>query len=237
MTPVSSLHYGILQQANHTDSEYLNELKVPQRDYYLNKSKDIIKEWLAIQDEANDTIRRHLDELVIRGKKLEYTRTGNVYIAKYPDNFYKQKALYALASITGCELVKRITIQRPTSEKFQRVSENANTRRIWDFQRTYAQEAFDGIHVLSEQDVNLEIYLDYIRDIPDVAYPSGTTSGAYIGPSGEHVKDDKNLDVDSVFFKQAVIDLAVLEIKRDYSKIPEQEYRAQRAFILSTERI
>lgn len=237
MTPVSSLHYGILQQANHTDSEYLNELKAPQRDYYLNKAKDIIKEWLSIQDEANDTIRRHLEELVIRGKKLEYTRTGNIYVAKYPADFYKQKALYASASVTGCELVKKITIQRPTSEKFQRVSENANTRRIWDFQRTYAQEASDGIHVLSEPGVNLDIYIDYIRNIPDVAYPSGASSGSYIGPTGEKVTEDKNLDINSTFFKQAVIDLAVLEIKRDYSKIPDQEYRAQRAFILSTERI
>ena len=140
MISISSIHYGILQQANHTNSEYLAQVSVPQRDYYINKAVRIVLGWLVSQDENNDTIRRILQSLVIRDKKLQYTKTGDVYIAKFPEDYHKFKAMYAIATITGCDLEKRILISRPTSEKYQSAINNHSARRIWDFKRTFAKE-------------------------------------------------------------------------------------------------
>jgi hypothetical protein len=235
MIPVSSIHYGILQQANHTDSEYLNETTVPQRDYYINKVKRIVVEWLTSQDETNDTIRRYLQSIVKRDVQLSYSRVGDVYIAKYPADFYKQKALYAIATLTGCELEKRIKIRRPTSEKFQSALDNKHVKKIWDFKQTVAKEGDDGIHVVTEPDVNLDIYMDYIRMVEDVAYPSGAKGGSYIGSDGNPVTEDKHLDLEYEFFFNKIVNLAVLEIKKDYTDL--QDYQSQRDFILSIDRI
>ncbi len=234
MISISSIHYGILQQANHTDSEYLEQVSVPQRDYYINKAVRIVVGWLVSQDENNDTIRRLLQSLVIRDKKLEYTRSGNTYIAKYPEDFHKHKALYAIGTITGCDLEKRIKISRPTSEKYQSAQNNASARRIWDFQGTFAKEAHDGIHVLTEPDVNLDIYLDYVRKVEDAVYPSGANGGSYIDSKGDKITEDKDLDLDPLFYNM-VVNMAVLEIKKDYTNI--QDYQVQKDFILSIDRI
>lgn len=235
MIAVSSLHYGVLQQANHTDSEYLEQLTVPQRDYYLNKGKDIVIEWLTSLDETNDTVRRYLQQIVIRNKELPVKLSGKEYIADFPADFFKHKALYGIATRKGCSTERRVKIGRPGSEKYQTAIINPNTNRIWDFEKTFALEAFDGLHVLTEEDVTLRIFLDYIRKVRDVAYPSGADGGSYIGSDGNPVTEDVHLELDTAFFHNKIVNMAVLEIKKDYSH--PNDYQVQRDFILSIDRI
>lgn len=234
MIPVSSLQYGVLQQANHTDSEYLNNLSVPQIDYYLNRGKDIIVEWLAAQDETNDTVRRYLAQIVKRDVELKSTLSGTKCIANYPEDFYKQKSLYGIATLGTC-LPRRIKIRRPSSEKFQSAIKNSNANKVWDFEQTFAIEADNGLHVFTEEGVEIKVFLDYIRKVKDVAYPSGAKHGSYINHDGKPVTVDVNLDLDSPFFYSTIVNLAVLEIKKDYSNL--QDYQAQKDFILTIARI
>lgn len=235
MIPVSSLHFDVLQQANHTDSEYLNELSVLQIDYYLNRGKNTVVEWLTFQDETNDTVRRYLAQLVVRDKLLKGKLSGNKIINELPADFYKQKAVYGIAKKAGCSGDRRIVIRRPTSEKFQRAVKNINSNRVWDFEETFAQEAADGLHVYTEPGVMIDTYLDYIRKVPDVAYAEGARGGSYIRADGERIDQNSNLELDGAFFQSKIVNIAVLEIKKDYSVF--QDYQAQKDFILSIDRI
>lgn len=236
MIPVSRLHHSFLQQANHTDSEYLSQLSVAQRDYYLNRGKDIVFEWLTSQDETNDTVRRYLAELTVRGQQLtSKVLDTREYEASYPEDFFKQKALYAKATRTGCPTSRDIIIRRPTSEKLRRALKNPNSSRIWDFEETFAIEGERGLQVYTEPGVALDIRMDYIRRLPDVAWPSGVQDGkAYIGPDGTQVTQDRNLEIDNVFFHNKMVNMAVLLAKRDLGNI--QDYQSQRDIILSFDR-
>lgn len=233
MIPVSSLHYGILQQANHTDSEYLSQTSASQRDYYINTSKDDVLEWLASLDDNNESVRRHLQSLTIRRWKMPVTVKGNEIIASYPDNLYKPKAFHVIAKREGCP-DRRMTVRRPTSEKYQKAVLNPNTNRIWDFEQTFAQEAFDGFYIVTEPGVTMDVYMDYIRKIPDVAYPSGAKGKEYIRHDGERVTEDVNLDTDSTFIFNKIVALATLKIKRDYFEVGQ--YQADKDFILTIDK-
>lgn len=234
MIPVSALHYDILQQANHTNSQYLNELTVGQRDYYLNRGKDIVFEWLTSQDENNDTVRRYLQQLVKRNVKLSLTDQEDKYLAAYPPDFFKQKALYAIAKRDGCTAERRLTIRRPTSEKLQAGLKNSNSNRFWDFEQTFAQESDQGLLVYKEAGVTYDVFMDYIRKVKDVAYPSGEKSKQYINSAGQVVSVDQNLELDSAFFHNKIVNMAVLQIKRDYTSL--SDYQAERDFILNIDR-
>lgn len=236
MYPVSKLHDAVLQHANHTNSEYLNELSVAQRDFYLNRGKDIVFEWLTSQDETNDTVRRYLAELTIRDKELETTVSGDKVGAKFPVDFFKHKALYALASRPGCPQVRRLLVRRPTSEKLQRALRNPNSKKIWDFEETFAIEGSEGLTVYTEPGVTLQVFLDYIRRLKDVAYPGGVREGRqYIGADGKAVTQNQDLEIDSAFFHNKMVAMAVLLIHRDYTNV--QDFQTQRDLILSFDRI
>lgn len=236
MTPVSSLHFAFLQQANHTDSKYLAETDVIQIDYYLNKSKAIGLEWITSLDDNNDTVRKYLTQLTIRRKKLDAVKDADRYIAQYPKDFYKHKALWVMASREGCDVPRKFKVSRPSSEKLQRALDNQNTNNFWDFEQTFAQEAFDGLHVFTKPELTYEIFIDYLKGVPDVAYVSGLKNGkVYKRPTGEVVNTDEHLQLDGEHFPKLIVDLAALEVKKDYSNFPE--YQAQRDFILNIDRL
>lgn len=236
MTPVSSLQFAFLQQANHTDSKYLAETDVIQIDYYLNRAKDTVVGWLTAQDENNDTVRRHLAQLVKRDVLLSATKkTDILYEAKLPEDFYKHRSLYIMASKQGCDVKRKLLVHRAPSEKRQSALKNPNTNRFWDFEETFATEFYGGLNIDCESDLTYEVYLDYIRSVGDVAYVSGLKNGeTYRTPAGEVLTTDQNLDLDGTFFHRMIVNLATLEVKRDYSNFPE--YQTQRDFILSIDR-
>lgn len=235
MVPISSLHFSFLQQANHTNSEYLKQTDVVQIDYYLNRAKDCVIEWLASADENNDTIRKHLTPLVVRDKLLLGSFKDEKVIVSYPSDYYKHKSLYVLANRTGCDSPRRFVVRRPSSEKVQRALKNTNAIRYWDFEETFAQEAEDGIHVYKDRNLTYEVYLDYIKKVPDMFYVSGLNGKPYIAPGGELIQQDQNLVLNDDFFKRKIVNLAVLEVKKDYSQF--NEYQSQKDYILSIDRI
>lgn len=235
MVPVSSLQFDFLQQANHTNSEYLKQTDVVQIDFYLNRAKDTVVEWLTSMDENNDTIRKHLTQLVVRDKLLTGSTKDEKVIVSYPDDYYKHKSLYVIANRKGCDSPRRFVVRRPSSEKVQRALKNTNAIRYWDFEETFAQEAEDGLHVYKDANLTYEVYLDYIKKVPDVHWVSGLNGKPYIDSGGNVVPQDSNLILDDDFFKRKIVNLAVLEVKRDYDKTTE--YQVQKDFILSIDRI
>lgn len=235
MVPISSLHFDFLQQANHTNSEYLKQTDVIQIDFYLNRAKDTVVEWLASADENNDTIRKHLTQLVVRDKLLTGSTLDNKVIVSYPEDFYKHKSIYVLATRTGCDIQRRFVVRRPSSEKLQRALKNTNTTRYWDFEETFAQEAQDGLHVYKEANLAYQVFLDYIKKVPDMYYVSGLNGKTYINSGGNPILQDSHLILDDDFFKRKIVNLAVLEVKKDYGNF--QDYQVQKDFILSIDRI
>jgi hypothetical protein len=235
MISIAKLHYGFLQESNHTNSQYLKKLFVAQIDYYLNRGKSLVQKHLATLDENNATNREFLRSLVIRNTKLELEDKGQFYIAKLPENFYKEKSLYVIASKEGCDNPRRFRVRRPTSEKLQSGLKNSNANRFWDFEATFSIETAEGIEVYKEPGLAYEVYLDYIRKIPDVAYPKGETTKKYVNPDGEVVLNNVDLDIDNEDVANMIVRMAVLEALKDYSLV--QNYQAQRDFILQIDRL
>lgn len=236
MISVKELHYGVLQEINHTNSDYLSKVDVIQIDYYLNGALNVVTEILANLAENNDLISQHLKPITIRNYKLPLKDKGDYYRAELPEGFYKPLATYIIANKVGCSESRRLKVRRPNSEKLQSGLKNSKVKRFWDFEETLSELSSEGFDFYKEEDVNYEVYLNYIRRPQYVANVTGMQPGkTYISPSGDVLTEDKDLELDNPAVWQRIVSLAALNIKNDYSNFPE--YQTQRDKLLTIERL
>lgn len=235
MISVKKLDYALLQQINHTNSEYLAKTDVIQRDYYLNSALDYMTETLANLVENNDLITQHLKPIIIRNAELSLKDEGEYFRGQVPENFYKPMSLYVIASKEGCTTPRRFKVRRPSSEKLQDGLKNPNVRRFWDFEETLATISSEGFDFYKEEGVTYKAYLDYIRRPQYVANVTGVSPKIYQDPSGDIIDQDQHLELDHPDVWTRIVSLAALNIKNDYSQI--QDYQTQRDKLTTIERL
>lgn len=223
MIPATSCHYAFLQQGDMTDSKYIKDLSAVQRDYYINRSKDLIIEIYSKLAENNSTIADYLLDLTIREIKLSTTLQSDKVLAEYPEDYYHTLSIYVDARKKDCEGVRRFPIRRPTSDKLQRALKNSNVKRFWDFEETLAIQSNKGFQVYTEPDLTYDVFLDYIRKVPDIQTPRFEGAEKYIDSAGNVVTQNKDLEIDNIDLFHKIIAVAALLSKRDRNLVTDYE--------------
>jgi hypothetical protein len=233
MIPVEYFHNGFLQQSNYTDSQYLAEMSVAERDYYFNRAKNTLIEYWVNLAENNEFIRQQLRQITIRDEELVGKKKGDKYIATYPKDILKPLKTYAVATKKTCG-DRRLVIRRLQSDKIERALKNPNSNRFWDFEETIGVEQSDGFAVYTGGLTIKKIVMDYIRKVPDLSAPNLEKYETYVKFSGGSPVTT-NFEIDSTYLADKIISLAVLFAQRDRGQV--QEYQTQLQTILNVERV
>jgi hypothetical protein len=233
MIPVEYFHNGFLQQSNYTDSQYLAEMSVAERDYYFNRAKNTLIEYWVNLAENNEFIRQQLRQITIRDEELVGKKKGDKYIATYPKDILKPLKTYAIAAKKTCG-DRRLVIRRLQSDKIERALKNPNSNRFWDFEETIGVEQSDGFAVYTGGLTIKKIVMDYIRKVPDLSAPYLEKYETYVKFSGGSPVTT-NFEIDSTYLADKIISLAVLFAQRDRGQV--QEYQTQLQTILNVDRV
>jgi hypothetical protein len=233
MIPVEYFHNGFLQQSNYTDSQYLAEMSVAERDYYFNRAKNTLIEYWVNLAENNEFIRQQLRQITIRDEELVGKKKGDKYIATYPKDILKPLKTYAIAAKKTCG-DRRLVIRRLQSDKIERALKNPNSNRFWEFEETIGVEQSDGFAVYTGGLTIKKIVMDYIRKVPDLSAPYLEKYETYVKFSGGNPVTT-NFEIDSTYLADKIISLAVLFAQRDRGQV--QEYNTQLQTILNVERV
>lgn len=232
MIPVDYFHDAFLQQANYTNSQYLKELSVAERDYYFNRAKNYLIEYWTNIAENNEFIRQQLRQITVRDQILKGKTKGDKYISEYPKEILKPLKTYAIANKKSCG-DRRLVIRRLQSDKIERALKNPNSNRFWDFEETIGVEQSDGFAVYHGGLTIKRVVMDYVRKVPDMAAPHSEEGETYRNFSGVTTRVD--FEIDSTYLADKIIALSVLFAQRDRGQA--REYQTQLQTILNVEKV
>lgn len=235
MILVNDLHYALLQQGDATNSKYLTELTTVQRDYYLNRAVKAILEIHSKEAEKNSSYADYLIDVTVNDVKLKATLNGDHFLAEYPEDYYHTLGIYVDATKKGCSGTRRFPVRRPPTDKLRRALKNANVKRFWDFEETIARQVNKGYQVFTEPNLEYDIYLDYIKKIPDVAAPEFEDTEKYIDASGNELTQNVNLEINNRDLFHKIVSVAALLTKRDRGLA--QDYEMQFKTLVSLDRL
>jgi hypothetical protein len=226
-------HNGFLQQANYTDSQYLAEMSVAERDYYFNRAKNTLIEYWVNLAENNEFVRQQLRQITLRDVVLKGKKKDDKYVSEYPSDILKPLKTYAIAGKKTCG-DRRLVIRRLQSDKIERALKNPNSNRFWDFEETIGVEQSDGFAIYTGGLTIKKVVMDYIRKVPDIAAPHLEKFETYVKFSGGN-PTTSNFELDSTYLADKIIALAVLFAQRDRGQA--REYQTQLQTILNVERV
>lgn len=226
------LQNAFLQQGNYTDSKYLQELSAIQIDFYLNKAKNLLLEHWAGLAENNDSAKQHLRQVTERGVNLTTQLVGDKFIGTYPNDFFKPLKAVLFAKLGNCP-ERRLEVRRLPSDKIENALKDPNIQRFWDFEQTFGEESSKGFEVYVTGLTPTRLVLDYIRKIPDVACPQCEKAEQYVPfQGGQPISQD--LEIDSVFFAEKMVSLAVFFAQKDHG---DQKSQVDLQSIINVEKV
>lgn len=226
MIAVERLHTHFLLSANHRDKQYLKNLVPSQRDAYFNRAKDWIIEHLAPLAETNEEVRNLLLPWTKRKVVLTQNGGGTDYI-KYslPTDYFRSLRYEAIAAVEGCEN-RLMKVRRPPSDKLTDASHSSLWNPSWEWEETLGQEGDDGFRVFFTDFSIVQVFLDYVRKVKDVASPEIEPN--YQNDAGEFVATNQDFEGEETLFRR-ILDLAVLMAQRDNEEV--SNFQTQAALI------
>ena len=217
MINIAKIHYEIARQLNRIDSEWKANISVVDKDGYINQAKDILLENYNAIAEKNRTLSDRLKSIEISNYKLAKIKSNSIYDTyQLPPDHYSTLKRYAIASGLNCSITDRVTVHDTQKHKVDSSLIDPNWDPNFNWRETFSNEDKLGLNVYHDSKMIIkDVYIDYIRFIPDVAYVSGVKS-AYILPDGSTVQNDIHLDIDDSIVWRKIADLALVLIKRDF---------------------
>ena len=222
MVKVQKLHYEINRQLNRVHGDWKSHISVVDIDGYINQAKEIILENYNAIVERNKTISNRLRSLEIKHYKLEKVSTNDRSVVfKFPDNFYstlnrraKGTTLQASEPCSGGST--DIFVHDTQTHKIEESLRDPKWTPDFNWRETFSNEDSTGIHVYHGNKLQIdELYIDYIKWIPDVANVSDAY-GVYISADGETPSEDKHLMIDDPLLWRKFTYVAIYLIKRDF---------------------
>jgi hypothetical protein len=225
MIRVQKLHYEVNRQLNRVHGDWKSHISVVDIDGYLNQAKEIILENYNAIVERNKTISNRLRSIEIKNYKLEKLKTTDrSVIFKFPENFYStlnrrakgslNKELYPNTSCSNSS--DDIFVHDTQTHKIEESLRDPKWNPDFNWRETFSNEDSEGIHVYHGNKLQIdELYIDYIKWIPDVANVSDAY-GTYITADGETPMEDKHLMIDDPLLWRKITDVAIFLIKRDF---------------------
>lgn len=233
MIKVGKLHYEINRQLNRVHSDWKSDISVVDIDGYINQAKEIILENYNAIVERNTTISNRLKSLEIKNKKLSSIGLDSrVSIFKLPDDHYSTISRRAIGSSKECDKVDDIFVHNIQTHKVEESLRDPKWTPNYNWRETFSNEDNKGLNIYHNNTLDIkEVYIDYIKWIPDVANVSDA-KGVYINADRETPTEDKHLMIDDPLLWRKFTDVAVYLIKRDF----DDSYRENIDSILFNEK-
>jgi len=230
MIKVQKLHAEINRKLNRVNGDFKSHVTVIDIDAYLNEAKEVILENYDKIVEKNKNLSDRLKSLEIKNKKLELISTDNKTTTfKLPANHYSTLNMYSRGASKGCTTVDDIFVNMIQSHKVEESLRDINTQPNYNWRETFANVDSRGISVYHNNVLEIkELYIDYIRWIPDVAYATGTPGELYVNADGETITENKHLLIDDPIMWRKIVTVAEYLIKKDF----DDNYKATLESIL-----
>lgn len=225
MVKVQKLHYEINRQLNRVHGDWKAHISVVDIDGYINQAKEIILENYNAIVERNKTISNRLKSLEIKNYKLERLSTDDRSTTfKFPEDFYSTLTRRAKGTLQSSlypneeclKTIDDIFVHDIQTHKIEESLRDPKWKPDFNWRETFSNEDSKGIHVYHGNKLDIvELYIDYIKWIPDVANVSDAY-GTYIASDGETPTEDKHLMIDDPLLWRKFTDVAIFLIKRDF---------------------
>lgn len=236
MIKVQRLHFELKKRLHRIFSDHERALTVVDVDSYLNQAKEILLENYTTIVEKNRTLSDRLKSLEIKNYKLEYgNKDSKSYLFKLPTNHYTTLNRYATGSAPGCDKIDEIFVNNIFTHKVEESLRDYNTAPDFNWRETFSNEDSLGLRIYHNKDkiIIKDVYIDYIRWIPDVAYYGGVVNGLYINQNGDTITEDLHLMIDDSIVWIKIVDLAEYLIKKNF----DENYNATIESILFNEKV
>jgi len=205
---IQDMHYDFKSKFNKIDSQKNRNLRIPEIDWQLNEAEDILIKSIAypriFKGNAVDINQRSVEDLrpIIKLDEDCLVSLGTVSLPKdfdYPLN-------------AKCEISKgKCNRKKATFQPVQyddNVEGSAMYSSSFDWREVRGRYEGNTIKLLEEDFIVDAFKLDYIIKRPKLAYPSGTSSGQYVTPSGAVVDEDQSSLL--IELESEIVDIAVL---------------------------
>lgn len=217
MIKIQRLHYEIRRQLQRIHSDFKSHIDVADIDGYINQAKEVLLENYNAIVERNTTISNRLKSLEVRNYKLEKGNTDSksTYF-RYPSDHYSTLSRHGLSKSSICESIFPIFIHNVQTHKVEESLRDPKWAPDFNWRETFSNEDSRGVSVYHGNILDIqELYIDYIKWIPDVANVSDA-HGTYVTADGETPQSDKHFMVDDPILWRKVSDIATYLIKRDF---------------------
>lgn len=235
MIKVQRLHFELKKRLMRIFSDHQSALTVVDVDSYLNQAKEILLENYTVIVEKNRTLSDRLRSLENKNTKLSYISKNNKsYIFKLPTDHYTTLNRYAIGNAVGCDIQGEIFINNIFTHKVEESLRDSNTRPDYNWRESFSNEDSLGLHIYHNNALEVsEVYIDYLRWIPDVAYYGGVKNGLYINQDGDTITEDHHLMIDDKIVWIKIVDLAEYLIRKNF----DENYQATIESILFNEKV
>jgi len=235
MIKVQRLHFELKKRLHRIFADHERALTVVDVDSYLNQAKEILLENYTAIVEKNRTLSDRLKSLEIKNAKLEYLSQNNKsYIFKLPSNHYTTLNRYAIGSAVECDTTDEIFVNNIFTHKIQESLRDYNTSPNYNWRETFSNEDSLGLHIYHNNILQIkEVYIDYLKWIPDVAYYKGVANNLYINQNGDTITEDLHLMIDDKIIWIKIVDLAEYLVKKNF----DENYKATIESILFNEKV
>ena len=218
MIKVQKLQADVLRRLNRVNGDFKSHVTVVDIDAYLNEAKEVVLENYDKIVEKNKNLSDRLKSLEVKNKKLELISTDNKTTTfKLPSDHYSTLSMYSRGGSKDCTATEDIFVNMIQSHKVEESLRDINTQPNFNWRETFANVDNRGINVYHNNILEIkELYIDYIKWIPDVAYASGVANGLYINADGETITEDRHLLIDDPIIWRKIVAITEYLIKKDF---------------------
>ena len=215
MYSIKEAHYKFKQHANKVDGLRNANFLIPQIDEYLFEAYVIYVENICEQLELNQKRRDDIRQLEIKDLEIPVTKVNDEYYsANLPLDYYRYLESYSLCKNEKCDNKKKI--KNYIIQKDDIYVNDPMFNSSFTFERVNLDLSGNKLYLYYE-DFNIEkIFLTYIRKPLRPGNPQDFTYGGgnYNLPDGTPAVQ-RDIEIDSTFQANKIIDIAVLIAMRD----------------------
>ena len=215
MYSIKEAHYKFKQHANKVDGLRNANFLVPQIDQYLWEAYVIYIENICEYLEVNQKRRDDIRQLEIKNLELPVVKLANndYYTATLPENYYRYLESYSVCKTNKCP---EKTIKNYFIQKDDIYINDPMFNSSYTFERVNLDMSGDKLYLYIEGFDITKVYLTYIRKPLRPGNPQDFTygNGQYKLPDGTQAIQ-RDIEIDSTFQANKIIDIAVLIAMRD----------------------
>ncbi len=235
MIKVNKLHAEVKRRLNRVFSDYEAALTVVDLDAYLNHAIQVLLENYSAIVEKNRTLSDRLKSLEIKHKKLErISNNDKSTVFRLPSDHYSTLSRYCYGKAKTCSTLEQVFVNNVQTHKIEESLRDPLNAPNFNWRETFSNEDSEGLHIYHAGALDIdEVYIDYIKHIPDVAFVKGVTNGIYINQDGDAVTEDQHLQINDPILWRKIVDIAEFLIKKDL----DQNFKATIDTILFNEKV